>query len=243
MSANTRDLLDAAGAPVHYLYSAFGPELLAPAGSNPYRFGGQVGYYRDEAERLYIRAREYAPGVGRWVSRDPIVGAGGSALVRSLAGPYGYPRPHTATDPSGLLSCDDYGKINNAVASLLDVAMGLASLSDKVEALLGPTVGLVGREGAGVLSFAMGLVNCAIAVARTVADYLRCATGWCERCPADPPRCRVCFPALSCASAVMGGAVAYLLAIMFPEMVPLVLAVQIGLAAITAWLPDTCPAG
>jgi len=98
MSANTRQLFDAAGAAEHYLYSAFGPELLAHAGANPYRFGGQVGYYRDEAERLYVRAREFAPGVGRWVSRDPLGFDGGDAnLLRYVAND-----PVWYRDPPGL---------------------------------------------------------------------------------------------------------------------------------------------
>ena len=36
------------------------------------RYGGEYGYWRDDAARVYVRARHYAPGAGRWVIRDPV---------------------------------------------------------------------------------------------------------------------------------------------------------------------------
>lgn len=39
--------------------------------ATPYRFGGQYGYYSDDEERVYVRARHYSTAEGRWVSRDP----------------------------------------------------------------------------------------------------------------------------------------------------------------------------
>ncbi|MDR3710824.1 MAG: RHS repeat-associated core domain-containing protein [Capsulimonadaceae bacterium] len=44
---------------------------------NNLRFGGQYGYYRDGANRLYVRARVYRADWGRWLSVDPLWGAGG----------------------------------------------------------------------------------------------------------------------------------------------------------------------
>jgi len=72
--ANTRLLTDEnGGVSDGYLYSAFGQERqVAGATNNPLRFGGQVGYYRDEAKRLYIRARHLDVNAGRWLSRDPL---------------------------------------------------------------------------------------------------------------------------------------------------------------------------
>lgn len=87
LSANTRALLDGAQALTDaYLYRAFGVEQAAVgATSNAMRFGGQVGYYRDLAERVYVRARWYRPRQGVWCSRDPLV---------SLA----YSSPNAASD-------------------------------------------------------------------------------------------------------------------------------------------------
>ncbi len=71
---NTRLLASSAGAVTDtYSYKAFGEELSSSGSTaNPYRFGGEVGYYRDKIERVYIRARHYAPDSGRWISRDPL---------------------------------------------------------------------------------------------------------------------------------------------------------------------------
>ncbi len=77
--ANSRILVSIGGNITdNCLYKAFGEEL-AVAGTtvNPMRFGGQVGYYRDVANRLYVRARHYRTDLGRWMSRDPIGLSGG----------------------------------------------------------------------------------------------------------------------------------------------------------------------
>ena len=65
---------------------------------NPYRFGGQLGYRRDGANRSYVRARHLDTQRGRWISRDPI-GFDGRAWNF-----YGYAgnNPLISRDPSGL---------------------------------------------------------------------------------------------------------------------------------------------
>ena len=76
-------------------YTAFGQIL----GSQViFGFGGQYGYYTDEATRLYVRARQYRPDMARWMSRDPIGFAGGDWNL------YGYVGngPIFHNDPSGL---------------------------------------------------------------------------------------------------------------------------------------------
>ncbi len=73
---------------------------------NPLRFGGQVGYYRDIASRLYVRARHLRSGLGRWMNRDTMLS--GYDLYT-----YADANPVIQTDPTGLLSvtgritCDD----------------------------------------------------------------------------------------------------------------------------------------
>jgi len=103
-SANTRLLTDAnAGVSDAYLYSAFGEELRVTGSSvNPLRFGGEVGYYRDTAKRVYVRARHLDVGAGRWMSRDPIGFKGGDWNF------YGYVQssPLNRIDPFGLYRCD-----------------------------------------------------------------------------------------------------------------------------------------
>src|SRR4028119_1135297 len=107
---NTRLLASSAGAVTDtYSYKAFGEELSSSGStSNPYRFGGEVGYYRDKVERVYVRARHYAPQTARWLSRDPIGFDGGDFnLYRYVfnspvnwADPLGF-KPNNPSDPYG----------------------------------------------------------------------------------------------------------------------------------------------
>ncbi len=80
--ANTRILVSPAGAVTDgYLYKAFVEELaVSGATVNSLRFGGKVGYWRDEAERLYVRARHLRTDMGRWMSRDPLGFDGGIGI-------------------------------------------------------------------------------------------------------------------------------------------------------------------
>ncbi len=96
LSANTRALFNGGGITDRYLYEAFGVEQIVTGSTvNPLRFGGQVGYFRDLAERLYVRARHYQPGVGRWMSRDPAGELPGSPCIFSGNSPV------RRVDPSG----------------------------------------------------------------------------------------------------------------------------------------------
>jgi len=65
---------------------------------NPYRFGGQLGYRRDGANRSYVRARHLDTSRGRWISRDPV------SVAEADFNLYCYVRndPVTDIDPSGL---------------------------------------------------------------------------------------------------------------------------------------------
>ena len=101
-SANTRLLTDeSAGVSDGYLYSAFGEELqVTGTSANPLRFGGEVGYYQDDDERLYVRARHLDVGAGRWLSRDPIGFEGGDWNLYRYVG--NSPLDHI--DPNGLQS-------------------------------------------------------------------------------------------------------------------------------------------
>jgi RHS repeat-associated protein len=100
MQGNTRFLTDSAGNVTDtYSYNAFGEELSSSgSASNPHRFGGQVGYYRDKIERVYVQARHYAPDLGRWMSPDPLGFDGGDwNLYRYVSND-----PVGQIDPSGM---------------------------------------------------------------------------------------------------------------------------------------------
>jgi RHS repeat-associated protein len=84
-----------------YTYLAFGEEKASSGSTtNPFRYVGQVGYYRDgQTPLLYLRARYYEPGVGRFVTIDPLFG-GSNGYVYVKANPV------TQVDPSGQLTID-----------------------------------------------------------------------------------------------------------------------------------------
>ncbi len=77
-------------------YWPFG-EVAASSGVNPTFWGyiGLLGYFKDSAQRLYVRARHLRVDLGRWLTQDPLWPAQKA---------YGYVgnRPHEAVDPSGL---------------------------------------------------------------------------------------------------------------------------------------------
>jgi len=74
--------------------------MVSGATSNPFRWGGDLGYYSDgECDEYYILARNYNPNTGRWLSRDPL-----GMLISNDDNLYAYAAnsPSNATDPTGL---------------------------------------------------------------------------------------------------------------------------------------------
>lgn len=73
-NSNVSELVDSAGATqAHYDYEPFGGVVLQAgtvAGANKFKFSTK--YQDDGTGLLYYGYRYYAPGVGRWVSRDPV---------------------------------------------------------------------------------------------------------------------------------------------------------------------------
>lgn len=70
LSSNTRALIDNAGSTIaNYSYDAYGVELTENSEHRtPYGFGGAVRYYRDSADRIYMREAYYSPQDGQWTS-------------------------------------------------------------------------------------------------------------------------------------------------------------------------------
>ncbi len=82
-----------------FRYDAWGNLLQQQGATNPaYQWVGELGYYLNSDADLYLLGhRYYAPGTGRFLTRDPIGFSGGINL-------YGYVgnNPINSTDPSGL---------------------------------------------------------------------------------------------------------------------------------------------
>ena len=69
---NIMDLMLALdGVSMTYEYDAFGNEKVSDINdTNPFRYCGE--YFDKETETYYLRARYYSPGIGRFISEDPI---------------------------------------------------------------------------------------------------------------------------------------------------------------------------
>jgi RHS repeat-associated protein len=98
---STRYLTDGSGlaAPTAYRFDAFGvPSASAGPDATSFKFAGGHGYESDgPAGMLQLGARLYDPGLGRFLSPDPISYAGGLNLYEyCLGNPVGH------VDPSGL---------------------------------------------------------------------------------------------------------------------------------------------
>ena len=83
----------------NYTYDAFGNEVKPEKkDDNPYRYSGE--YYDKETDTLYLRARYYDAGVGRFLTEDSSTGENDDPLSLNL---YAYCNntPVNMTDPSG----------------------------------------------------------------------------------------------------------------------------------------------
>ena len=79
-----------------YVYYAFGQERASSGTTtNPYRYLGRLGYYRNGTNLLYLRARHYQPATARFLSAE---------AFGTLGSRYQYCRnaPGILADPSGL---------------------------------------------------------------------------------------------------------------------------------------------
>ena len=84
MHGNVVQLLDEAGNVTKtYEYDSFGNEVKPEKkDENPYRYCGE--YYDKETEEVYLRARYYEPGVGRFITRDTYTGESDEPLSLHL---------------------------------------------------------------------------------------------------------------------------------------------------------------
>ena len=84
MHGNVVQLLDESGNVTKtYEYDSFGNEIKPEKkDENPYRYCGE--YYDKETEEVYLRARYYEPGVGRFITRDTYTGESDEPLSLHL---------------------------------------------------------------------------------------------------------------------------------------------------------------
>ena len=116
---STRVLDSSAGSATDtYLYTLFGVELLSGIGTvNPFRFGGQVGYFRDYAD-ADVYEKQFLPRFacwgklstinGKWNSQDRIgLRAGDTNFTRFVGN-----NPVVRVDPSGLITYVPYDEVD-----------------------------------------------------------------------------------------------------------------------------------
>ncbi|MCL6520595.1 MAG: RHS repeat-associated core domain-containing protein [Armatimonadetes bacterium] len=81
------------------VYDAYGNMLVSFREAPNFGFAGQYRYYADLTGLHYLKARYYDPGVGRFISRDPIGYRGGMNLYA-----YTDNQPVTRVDPAWLFA-------------------------------------------------------------------------------------------------------------------------------------------
>jgi RHS repeat-associated protein len=95
-----RDVTDANGAVINHLrYDSFGKVISQTRPTAFFRFGYTGRETDTESGLMYYRARYYDPGVGRFISEDPIGFDGGDTNLYRYVGN----SPINFTDPSGLM--------------------------------------------------------------------------------------------------------------------------------------------
>ncbi len=167
-SGSTLALADpaAAGAPPSdcYAYDPFGAPLLAAGTSqNPFRLHGQWGVTDAAGGPLAMGARDYAPGVLRFLQRDPLFGdpAAPQTLNRYA---FAAGNPLQAIDPFGLASARAQDKnpgggegdaLARGLVIGLGVATGLLLAAGAGAGLLGG--GSLGAAGAGAAAGGVGV--------------------------------------------------------------------------------------
>jgi RHS repeat-associated protein len=203
-AGNTSALMDEDGIILNaYRYAPFGGVLAAAETvDNPFQFGGQLGVGSGAASLLLMRARFYAPDLGRFMSEDPLGLSGGQFNL------YSYARndPVNLTDPSGLgWGCGWVGNIGDPLSwswgFLAGESLGCglgnglgAGLGGGAGVGIGGAIGLGGgwsaggSAGAGLSAGLTGGLFCGVASGLSVGWSYGTADGWFCGWSQDPPR-------------------------------------------------------
>jgi RHS repeat-associated protein len=120
-----------------YAYAPFGETLHSPGAlANPFAFGAQDGLTTDPDSLLFMRARAYAPGLGRFASVDPLWLRGGGVQQYTFA----QNNPVLFKDPSGM-ACWKCEWVNGGPDKFFGFSSGVSS---------GFSAGVSGSAGVGV---------------------------------------------------------------------------------------------
>ncbi|MFK3646900.1 RHS repeat-associated core domain-containing protein [Lysobacter enzymogenes] len=124
---STKALTNAAGEVIqNYNYTPYGQtEATQPGLSNPYQYTGRE---RDNSGLYYYRARYYHPGMGRFISEDPIGLAGGLNVYAYV---FGSPIEHN--DPTGEIAPLVAMGLGALIGGGLDLAIQLYRNGGRVE--------------------------------------------------------------------------------------------------------------
>jgi RHS repeat-associated protein len=120
----------------HLDYDEFGNVLVdTNPGFQPFGFAG--GLYDGTTQLVHFGAREYAAGIGRWLTKDPILFAGGDTNLYA----YALGDPINVIDPDGNVSFTVTGY--NGVGGGVTVSQSGGNVSVTIEVGIGtPTVGV-----------------------------------------------------------------------------------------------------
>ena len=175
---STLALSDANGAVVEtYRYSAYGQVVIYDASLNPqpstlnplcpYLYTGRD--YEPEIGFYNYRARAYDPGLGRFISRDPLGFAAGDMNLYAyvLSNPFNY------TDPYGLVNWGQVGQ--GAVTTIVGIGTMVGGAT-----LAGATAPTVGGAVVGVVAMISGATSTGLGLATM-------AQGFADSGPVDTP--------------------------------------------------------
>jgi RHS repeat-associated protein len=166
--------------------------LTSSGSAVPFSFVGEFGTGADGGSLVFMRAREYSPALGRFLSQDP-AGQGQNLYE------YAANMPGTLIDPSGecfILGPFENGGPNNFLGFHLGVSKGV-SVGASAGGNLGVSAGWgAGTTGVGVQGPGFGAnVGVSAGVSSGVGvGYSRGSTygfgfgfGWGDGCPPDEP--------------------------------------------------------
>jgi RHS repeat-associated protein len=107
-----------------YVYWPYGEVQSHTGLDTPLQYVGGWGYYTSPVNRVYVRARDYRPDLGRWVTEDPIGFEGGDWNL------YGYVQggPSWVADSSGsgpILLQPPIRSITMPLCGCLECALGI----------------------------------------------------------------------------------------------------------------------
>jgi RHS repeat-associated protein len=128
---STRSLSDGTGAVIaSYTYGAFGDlRLMKGSSDNTFQFTGEQT--DDETGLLYLRARYYDPGVGRFISKDPFSGL---VEMPSSLNRYSYAQnnPVMLNDPTGKVAFVAAIPVAFKAAGLIAAFVGLEAMKEQL---------------------------------------------------------------------------------------------------------------